>query len=149
MNYLTNYYKNLSEQLQARVNHLQKLIEAKNEISANKFSIIDKISGDVRSPSGEGAQYLVRGNDGYHYAVDAPHNAQWAWDNEAPDDRPKTWELIKGKHDFSVARQLDPNDKYDAKLMKQYGLDNDDIGEPREIDHEEARVMRNLLKPGQ
>lgn len=27
MNYLTNYYKNLSEQLQERVNHLQKLLE--------------------------------------------------------------------------------------------------------------------------
>lgn len=28
MNYLTNYYKNLSEQLQAKVNHLQNLLEA-------------------------------------------------------------------------------------------------------------------------
>jgi hypothetical protein len=27
MNYLTNYYKNLSEQLQEKVNHLQKLLE--------------------------------------------------------------------------------------------------------------------------
>lgn len=30
MNYLTNYYKNLSEQLQYKVNRLQKLIEAQN-----------------------------------------------------------------------------------------------------------------------
>jgi hypothetical protein len=30
MDYLTNYYKNLSEQLQQRVNHLQKLVENAN-----------------------------------------------------------------------------------------------------------------------
>ena len=30
MNYLTQYYKNLSEQLQQRVNHLQKLVETAN-----------------------------------------------------------------------------------------------------------------------
>jgi len=30
MNYLTNYYKNLSEQLQQRVNHLQRLVETAN-----------------------------------------------------------------------------------------------------------------------
>ena len=120
MNYLTNYYKNLSEQLQARVNHLQKLIEAKNEIAATKFSIINKIGGDVRSRSGEGAEYLVRGDDGHHYTVEAPHNAQWAWDNESPDERPRTWELTKGKQEFNVVRQLDPNDKYDARILQQY-----------------------------
>lgn len=32
MNYLTQYYKNLSEQLQARVNHLQEQIQLLNEI---------------------------------------------------------------------------------------------------------------------
>ena len=31
MNYLTNYYKNLSEQLQEKVNHLQQLIESKRK----------------------------------------------------------------------------------------------------------------------
>ena len=32
MNYLTNYYKNLSEQLQERVNHLQKLLESSDPV---------------------------------------------------------------------------------------------------------------------
>jgi hypothetical protein len=32
MNYLTNYYKNLSEQLQERVNHLQKLLESSEPV---------------------------------------------------------------------------------------------------------------------
>ncbi len=31
MNYLTNYYKNLSEQLQEKINNLQKLLETKDE----------------------------------------------------------------------------------------------------------------------
>lgn len=31
MNYLTNYYKNLSEQLQAQVNHLEQLLEYKKK----------------------------------------------------------------------------------------------------------------------
>lgn len=224
MNYLTQYYKNLSEQLQARVNQLQEQIQLLNEIgdtpagqetlmryhgsasqskraagraqaekrlgahgeievedyetapdedggqmfkvkgrtekgvpveyqtprqfgidvptpksgklspqelatlafggksSPTKFSIIDRIAGDVRSQSGEGAEYLVRGEDGHHYTVHAPHNAQWAWDNESPAEAPKTWELTKGKQEFSVLNKLDPNDKYDAKLMKYYKI---------------------------
>jgi len=36
MNYLTQYYKNLSEQLQQRVNHLQRLIETAN-LTPNNF----------------------------------------------------------------------------------------------------------------
>ena len=35
MNYLTNYYKNLSEQLQEKVNHLQKLLEASQNDERN------------------------------------------------------------------------------------------------------------------
>ena len=37
MDYLTQHYKNLSEQLQAKVNHLKQLIEAKNIPSSDRF----------------------------------------------------------------------------------------------------------------
>jgi len=47
MNYLTNYYKNLSEQLQEKINHLQKLSEAKDMGDGNeRFTVrtgIDKV----------------------------------------------------------------------------------------------------------
>lgn len=39
MNYLTNYYKNLSEQLQERVNHLQNLL---NEVVITKIGLDGK-----------------------------------------------------------------------------------------------------------
>ena len=41
MNYLTNYYKNLSEQLQEKVNHLQKLLEANEEEDTVEVTIDD------------------------------------------------------------------------------------------------------------
>jgi hypothetical protein len=69
MNYLTNYYKNLSEQLQAKVNHLQSLMEeqAPNK-KGMKLSIIDRVSGSASSDSGIGAQYIAMGEDGKHYS---------------------------------------------------------------------------------
>jgi len=39
MNYLTNYYKNLSEQLQAKVNHLESLIEADKKYDLPNYAI--------------------------------------------------------------------------------------------------------------
>lgn len=52
MNYLTNYYKNLSEQLQARVKYLQKLLSegsgglAKDEMGPPKMLNYDRLSDD-------------------------------------------------------------------------------------------------------
>ena len=50
MNYLTNYYKNLSEQLQEKLNHLQKLL---NESSASYYGG----SGDQRTKPKHGSPY--------------------------------------------------------------------------------------------
>ncbi len=47
MNYLTLYYKNLSEQLQAKVNHLQKLVEA-GDLTPDNFDGEDEdTTGDT------------------------------------------------------------------------------------------------------
>lgn len=47
MHYLTNYYKNLSEQLQDRINHLTRLVEtAKNKI-ADEYSNIPAEAGST------------------------------------------------------------------------------------------------------
>jgi hypothetical protein len=48
MNYLTNYYKNLSEQLQEKVNHLQRLVETANLTPDNFDGSDANITGDTR-----------------------------------------------------------------------------------------------------
>jgi hypothetical protein len=89
MNYLTNYYKNLSEQLQAKVNHLQNLLETNRphdaasrdyahelnreaeEIGrAEPFYIknLDRVEGHEDAPDGWGAKYHGVGADGKEYA---------------------------------------------------------------------------------
>lgn len=72
MNYLTNYYKNLSEQLQERVNHLQKLIEA-HDMTPNHF---DGPDADKTASADEVA--MARHNElvdlvARHHAEVAPH----------------------------------------------------------------------------
>lgn len=72
MNYLTNYYKNLSEQLQERVNQLQKLIEA-HDMTPNHF---DGPDADKTASADEVA--MARHNElvdlvARHHAEVAPH----------------------------------------------------------------------------
>ena len=57
MNYLTQYYKNLSEQLEAKVNHLQNLIEAKKK----KLDPVGKEDADVNNDGKENKtdEYLL------------------------------------------------------------------------------------------
>jgi hypothetical protein len=46
MNYLSNYYKNLSEQLQAKVNHLNQLLEVKRTTEKVKFHGAERPEGE-------------------------------------------------------------------------------------------------------
>lgn len=72
MNYLTNYYKNLSEQLQERVNHLQKLLEAQ-DMTPNHFD-----SPDAGNQASAEEVAMARHNElvdlvARHHAEVAPH----------------------------------------------------------------------------
>jgi hypothetical protein len=122
MNYLTNYYKNLSEQLQAKVNYLQSLMEEQTPNKKEmKLSIIDRVSGSASSDSGIGAQYIAMGEDGKHYSFRS--DAQWAYDNEDPSkDAPKTYEVHTGnpKHEIQDLRAINWNDKHDAHEFNNY-----------------------------
>jgi len=159
MNYLTNYYKNLSEQLQERVNHLQKLLEANNRIryddegpttEPTKFSIVDRISGSVHSQSGEGPTYLVHGDDGYHYTI-APRygEAQWAHDNEDLGVAPQTFELTsKHRNTFDIIDRIDnPKNIDHAELIQRYKIE---IPEEPDYDRdppeaEDVRASRRIM----
>jgi hypothetical protein len=122
MNYLTNYYKNLSEQLQAKVNYLQSLMEEQTPNKKGmKLSIIDRVSGSASSDSGVGAQYIAMGEDGKHYSFRS--DAQWAYDNEDPSQHaPKTYEVHTGnpKHEIEDLREINWNDKHDAHEFNNY-----------------------------
>jgi hypothetical protein len=127
MDYLTNYYKNLSEQLQEKVNHLEKQIQEANQTGPKKFSIVDKISGSMHSQGGgDESTYLVHGDDGYHYTI-APRygKAQWAYDNEDLGQAPKTWELgPEHKDTFDIIDRIDnPTNLDHAPLIKRYKIE--------------------------
>ena len=157
MNYLTNYYKNLCEQLQEKVNHLTKLLETSTASDYDdsdlppkgptKFSIVDKIEGSMHSQSGETSTYLVHGDDGYHYTI-APRygKAQWAHDNEDLGQAPKTWELTsKHKNTFDIIDRIDnPKSSDHQRLIKTYKIE---IPETPDYDSdptsaEDAQIMR-------
>lgn len=62
MNYLTNYYKHLSEQLQEKVNHLQQLLEyKKSKIAYIDVDDIDPYTGED-SPRIIGSEVTKKGN---------------------------------------------------------------------------------------
>jgi hypothetical protein len=122
MNYLTNYYKNLSEQLQERVNHLQKLLneESKKGIS---LKLIDRLTGGARSGSGEGAKYIAVGEDNKPYTFYS--EAQWAYNEEDPGHMgPKTTHVHSGnpEHGIEALREIKPDsgDKEHARLFDYY-----------------------------
>ena len=73
MDYLTQYYKNLSEQLEEKVVHLKTLVESKNIHSLNEGSIIDSLTKQY----GTYALYLA--------AVAAGHVKGW-WETVTPED---------------------------------------------------------------
>lgn len=158
MNYLTNYYKNLSEQLQERVDHLTKLLEASKASDYDdsdlppkgptKFSIVDKISGSMHG-QGDESTYLVHGDDGYHYTV-APQygKAQWAYDNEDLGKAPKTFELgPKHRKTFDIIDRIDnPKNPDHQELIKRYKIE---IPETPDYDSdpttfEDAQAFRHL-----
>lgn len=59
MNYLTNYYKNLSEQLQERVNYLQKLLKEESGMS-DKLMLHKKIAMDIAKHHSSVAPHIAR-----------------------------------------------------------------------------------------
>lgn len=60
MNYLTNYYKNLSEQLQTRINHLQKIINEEQGSGIFMKNPINAISNAVSDLYQKPADALTR-----------------------------------------------------------------------------------------
>jgi hypothetical protein len=169
MNYLTNYYKNLSEQLQEKVNHLQKLLEANNHpiryddegfptTKPTKFSIVDQISGSMHGRGGgDESTYLVRGDDGYHYTI-APRSgkAKWAYDNEDIGKAPQTFELThKHRDTFDIIDRIDnPKNLDHAPLIKRYNIEipeePDYDSDPPEAEdvHARIRLARSRNEPG-
>ena len=125
MNYLTNYYKNLSEQLQEKVNHLQNLLEEypKNKVKGMKLSIIDRVSGTAYDQTGEGAKFIAQGEDGKHYTFNSA--AKWAWDNEDPGEAPQTFEVDTANPDHEIrdVMPVDWNNKHDARELHRYHPD--------------------------
>lgn len=143
MNYLTNYYKNLSEQLQEKVNTLTKQIQEANNSGPKKFSIVDKISGSMHGQGGgDESTYLVRGDDGHHYTI-APRygKAQWAYDNEDLGKAPQTWELTsKDRDTFDIIDRIDnPENPDHAPLIKRYNIEM-----PKEPDYWFGNTMNRL-----
>jgi hypothetical protein len=63
MNYLTNYYKNLSEQLQEQVNNLEQLLEYRKK-GTTYFDVLDinPYSGDKTAPLVVGTEVTKKGN---------------------------------------------------------------------------------------
>lgn len=168
MDYLTNYYKNLSEQLQEKVNRLEKHIhEAYKDnyhsgpnpyAGPNKFSIVDQISGSMHGQGGgDESTYLVRGDDGYHYTI-APRSgkAKWAYDNEDIGKAPQTFELThKHRDTFDIIDRIDnPNDLDHAPLIKRYNIEipeePDYDSDPPEAEdvHARIRLARSRNEPG-
>ena len=123
MNYLTNYYKNLSEQLQAKVNYLQNLIEEEAPKKQGlKLSIIDRVSGSARSRTGEGAKYIAMGEDGNHYSFYS--NAQWAFDNEGipSSDKKRTYEVdtANPEHEIEDLQRINWDNKHHSQEFGNY-----------------------------
>ena len=124
MNYLTQHYKNLSEQLQTKVDQLTRLIEeSESKPKGMKLSIIDRVSGSAYNQSGEGARFIAQGEDGKHYTFNSA--AKWAWDNEDPGEAPKTFEVDSANPDHEIrdVMPVDWNNKHDAREFRTYHPD--------------------------
>jgi hypothetical protein len=128
MNYLTNYYKNLSEQLKAKVQYLEKIL---NEESAPKkgisLEIIDKIDGSALSSSGEGATFIAVGEDNKPYTFSS--DAQWAYARESNMGRRRTTHVHSGNPNHGIVNlteiKPDSGNEEHAKLFDYYKNDFD------------------------
>ncbi len=119
MNYLTNYYKNLSEQLQQRVNHLQKLLKE----SETKTRIIPSVmpvqptSGNPNKPSAEEPKTNFPGAWGTEQYPTAPMEPQnfdkWSANNPKPN--PSNFEGGQEGEEFKEANKNYYDKYYGAK----------------------------------
>ena len=149
MNYLTNYYKNLSEQLQQKVNFLQKTLneaygqrphdDASRDYAADlNREFTDIAAGEEEAaPTKKGIKLsLIDRVEGtahnqtgigakyIAHGEDGKHytfwsSASWAWDNEDPGLAPQTWEVHSGNPSHEI-ENLTPVDWNNKHDAREY-----------------------------
>ena len=113
MDYLTNYYKNLSEQLQERVNHLQKLVEAPQTVHSGISFLSPKETGHIMAIAGDDSNIAMK------LADMADYHKQMNKDN-------KNYNLVYDKDFNDIANKYSNAVKQGKRAEDEVGYDTGD-----------------------
>jgi hypothetical protein len=104
MDYLTNYYKNLSEQLEARLIHLQNLLETNKQ----HLDPVGKEDGDVNNDGEEDKtdQYLLHRREVIAHEMERYQDKKGYRGTKRPFPRKPTDEELANEHEAQMDRRM-------------------------------------------